>query len=862
MSVHIVTDSACDLPGDVVDALGVTVVPLTIRFGDEEFVDGVELSVEEFYAGWPPPTTCPQTAAPAPGAFEEAFRACAADGADAVVCINLSAQLSATMQSAQTAAGARAATSTSGWSTRARSPPGSARGALGRRGGRERRGRRRHRRPGRGPRRPHRSGSGPRSTPSTTSRRAAASAAPRRWSARPAVHQAHHRHLHEGVVEEAGQAPHPRARPCRGCADRLLEEPAVEKLCVVHGEAPDIDEFLELIASQYGPDDYTTWAHRPGHRRPRRPAGRRRRLPGPPSLSAALGAGPAAARGPRRRPVPSGAAVDAPPTSPTEEPPPGDARPGRAGDRAAAGPADRRPLPARAVAAPRRHGVGVGGRRRDAHPAGRREGPPPAPRGRRAVRAPLPAGGGGGGPAHPPLDRVDLRHLLRRRRRGHRHGAGPRHRRCAPSSTGRAASSRSTPSRWSAQIADALRVAHEAGIVHRDVKPGNILLSADGRVLVTDFGIAKAATASTSPAAGMTLGTAKYLAPEQVEGRPVDGRADVYALGRRALRAGLAGSPRSWPTPTLATALARLHRDPAPPRGAAARRAAEPGVDHPPGARPPARRPVPARGRAARRAAGRRALERGLAGPVDRCARGARCRSHRARRADATSALQRPADHTVAAGLPVAPPGAPAPRATPAPGVAGAAQPAPAPLGPGPDPAPRARRRGHGRRPVAPGRRSQGASGPLHPRQRWRPRHDRVGRHLRPGSARRRRGERRRGRTGDRRRRGHVVAIRVLPDPAVQRHPQGRRGAGARARRRRRRSAPSASRAGPRAGAARCTSPTHRAADVAGWGDPSRRSSPPAAVRRTSTSAAPRAATCWCSSPTSPRPRTRAARPA
>ena len=62
--------------------------------------------------------------------------------------------------------------------------------------------------------------------------------------------------LHEGVVEEAGK-PRTRGKALKWLADRLLEEPTVEHLNVVHGEAPDIDDFLALLAPKYGPDDYT-----------------------------------------------------------------------------------------------------------------------------------------------------------------------------------------------------------------------------------------------------------------------------------------------------------------------------------------------------------------------------------------------------------------------------------------------------------------------------------------------------------------------------------------------------------------------------------------------------------------------------
>jgi DegV family protein with EDD domain len=104
MGIRVVTDSACDLPASLIEALGIEIVPLTIRFGDEEFVDRVELSADEFWERLEHSDTLPETAAPSPGAFETCFRDLAARGATGIVCINLSSHLSGTMQSAQVAA--------------------------------------------------------------------------------------------------------------------------------------------------------------------------------------------------------------------------------------------------------------------------------------------------------------------------------------------------------------------------------------------------------------------------------------------------------------------------------------------------------------------------------------------------------------------------------------------------------------------------------------------------------------------------------------------------------------------------------------------------------------------------------------
>ncbi len=104
MGVRVVTDSACDLPDDLIERDGIEVVPLTIRFGKEELVDRKELSTDEFWRRLADSDVLPETSAPSAGAFEAAFRRLIADGATGIICINLSSKLSATMQSAQVAA--------------------------------------------------------------------------------------------------------------------------------------------------------------------------------------------------------------------------------------------------------------------------------------------------------------------------------------------------------------------------------------------------------------------------------------------------------------------------------------------------------------------------------------------------------------------------------------------------------------------------------------------------------------------------------------------------------------------------------------------------------------------------------------
>jgi len=120
-------------------------------------------------------------------------------------------------------------------------------------------------------------------------------------------------------------------------------------------------------------------------------------------------------------------------------------------------------------------------------------------------------------------------------------------------------------------ICQALEVAHKAGIVHRDVKPANVLLSDGGQLKVADFGIAKAAKAGGEDdlpdltAIGRMVGTAKYLAPEQVSGGEIDARTDVYAVGA-VLYELLCGRAPFTGDNDLAVATARLHGPPPRPR--------------------------------------------------------------------------------------------------------------------------------------------------------------------------------------------------------------------------------------------------------------------------------------------------------
>jgi tRNA A-37 threonylcarbamoyl transferase component Bud32 len=118
------------------------------------------------------------------------------------------------------------------------------------------------------------------------------------------------------------------------------------------------------------------------------------------------------------------------------------------------------------------------------------------------------------------------------------------------------------------QVADALHHAHQRGLIHRDVKPNNILMSRDGRPLLTDFGIAKALHESTGlTRTGTSIGTPEYMAPEQVQGQKVDGRTDIYALGIVLYEMLVGWVPFSAHTP-VAALYKQVNEPPPPPRQA------------------------------------------------------------------------------------------------------------------------------------------------------------------------------------------------------------------------------------------------------------------------------------------------------
>jgi serine/threonine protein kinase len=140
-----------------------------------------------------------------------------------------------------------------------------------------------------------------------------------------------------------------------------------------------------------------------------------------------------------------------------------------------------------------------------------------------------------------------------------------------------------------AVLAEALAHAHALGVIHRDVKPGNVLLDGYGNTHITDFGIARLTDRTSITATGLVIGTAAYLAPEQVKGEAVGPATDVYALGLVLLEA-LTGERAYTGTPSEA-ALARLRHAPVvPPQTSPALAAALMSMT----AEDPARRPTAA----------------------------------------------------------------------------------------------------------------------------------------------------------------------------------------------------------------------------------------------------------------------------
>jgi serine/threonine-protein kinase len=116
-----------------------------------------------------------------------------------------------------------------------------------------------------------------------------------------------------------------------------------------------------------------------------------------------------------------------------------------------------------------------------------------------------------------------------------------------------------------AQVSAGIAAAHAAGVIHRDLKPQNVLLGKNGSVKVIDFGLAKSDLHGSGTATGVIMGTPEYMAPEQVRGRPCDARTDVYALGATAYFV-LTGRPPFTGESPIAISFAQVNDPPRPLR--------------------------------------------------------------------------------------------------------------------------------------------------------------------------------------------------------------------------------------------------------------------------------------------------------
>jgi serine/threonine-protein kinase len=115
-----------------------------------------------------------------------------------------------------------------------------------------------------------------------------------------------------------------------------------------------------------------------------------------------------------------------------------------------------------------------------------------------------------------------------------------------------------------AQVATALDYAHRRGIVHRDIKPDNVLFDEDGNAILTDFGIAEARSQGRLTASGRAMGTPHYMSPEQAMGKLVDGRSDVYALGIVLYETAVGFPPFDGPD-AFSVGYKQVHEQPVPP---------------------------------------------------------------------------------------------------------------------------------------------------------------------------------------------------------------------------------------------------------------------------------------------------------